>query len=731
VRTSLADPAKIVNEKENEKERSGRMKKWLKGALLLAALLAGVALFWEPLFAVTRKPPAARAYDVQITRDKFGVPHINGKTDADASYGLAYAHAEDDFSTIQEVVAMARGRAGAMLGSDGAKIDFVERLLGARDTVARRYAKIPADVRLILDGYASGLNHYAEKHPDEVRLSKLFPVNGEDIAAGFVLRAPFFYGLDGTISKLIKSEVPDADTVPPMKPELTPAGRNPDMNGSNAFAIAPRRMTDGKTWLISNSHQPYEGQVAWYEAVMHSAEGLDMAGALFPGMPMIALGHNRNLGWTNTVNQPDLVDVYKLTLNEAGDQYRYDGKWLPLTKKRVWLPVKFGPFTLPIPKMIYRSVHGPVIINDNGAFAVRYAGIDNVKAVEQYYRNTKAKNWDEWAKSMALGGIPATNFIYADKSGRIAYLYYALFPARKPGYDYTQVLPGDTSADLWAGNVPFAAIPKLIDPASGYVTNANNTPFLAAGSGSELDPKDWSPLLGIETRKTNRILRALELLSSEKGQFTPERLLQIKNDTSYSRASFAGPWVDKLLAADLRKDPDLLVAQSLLKSWDWNSDGNGAADTLGEALMHMANSDNYHGRPLPDAREKLRFVVDSLMKGFGRIDPPLGEVQRLRRGSVDLAANGGTDTLRAATIWDPQKDGKMKVVHGDSFIMLINWDKAGNVQSQSIQPYGSATTRPESQHYTDQMQLFVDRKYKPVHFEWADAVAQGGRVYRP
>jgi acyl-homoserine-lactone acylase len=731
VRTSLADPAKIVNEKENEKERSGRMKKWLKGALLLAALLAGVALFWEPLFAVTRKPPAARAYDVQITRDKFGVPHINGKTDADASYGLAYAHAEDDFSTIQEVVAMARGRAGAMLGSDGAKIDFVERLLGARDTVARRYATIPADVRLILDGYASGLNHYAEKHPDEVRLSKLFPVNGEDIAAGFVLRAPFFYGLDGTISKLIKSEVPDADTVPPMKPELTPAGRNPDMNGSNAFAIAPRRMTDGKTWLISNSHQPYEGQVAWYEAVMHSAEGLDMAGALFPGMPMIALGHNRNLGWTNTVNQPDLVDVYKLTLNEAGDQYRYDGKWLPLSKKRVWLPVKFGPFTLPIPKMIYRSVHGPVIINDNGAFAVRYAGIDNVKAVEQYYRNTKAKNWDEWAKSMALGGIPATNFIYADKSGRIAYLYYALFPARKPGYDYTQVLPGDTSADLWAGNVPFAAIPKLIDPASGYVTNANNTPFLAAGSGSELDPKDWSPLLGIETRKTNRILRALELLSSEKGQFTPERLLQIKNDTSYSRDSFAGPWVDKLLAADLRKDPDLLVAQSLLKSWDWNSDGNGAADTLGEALMHMANSDNYHGRPLPDAREKLRFVVDSLMKGFGRIDPPLGEVQRLRRGSVDLAANGGTDTLRAATIWDPQKDGKMKVVHGDSFIMLINWDKAGNVQSQSIQPYGSATTRPESQHYTDQMQLFVDRKYKPVHFEWADAVAQGGRVYRP
>jgi acyl-homoserine-lactone acylase len=707
------------------------MKKWLKGAFALVALLAVIALFWEPFFADTRQAPSARSYDAQIVRDSFGVPHIKGKTDADASYGLAYAHAEDDFETIQEVVAMTRGRTGAMLGSDGAKIDYVERLLGARETVARDYETIPADVRLILDAYAAGLNLYAQKHGSEVRLSKLFPVNGQDIAAGFVLRAPFFYGLDDTISKLTKGEKPSADTVPPMDTRLTPAGRDPSMNGSNAFAVSPRRMSDGKTWLISNSHQPYEGQVAWYEAVMHSDEGLDMAGALFPGMPMIALGHNRNLGWTNTVNQPDLVDVYKLTLNDAGDKYRYDGKWLPLSKKRVWLPIKFGPFTLPIPKTVYRSIQGPVIVNDNGAFAIRYAGIDNVKAVEQYYRNTKAATWEDWSKSMALGGIPATNFIYADKSGRIAYLYYALFPARKPGYDYTAVLPGDTSANLWQGSVDFDAIPKLINPASGWITNANNTPFLAAGPGSELDPADWSPLLGIETRKTNRIVRALELMSEQKGTFTPEALLAIKNDTRYSKASFAGAWIDKLLAADLKDAPDLVAAQSLLKSWDWNSDGKGRADTLGEAMMHMANGDNYHGRPLPDAKEKLRFVVDALMKGFGRIDPPLAEVQRLRRGSIDIAADGGTDTLRAATIWDPQEDGRMRVRHGDSFIMLINWDKAGKVWSQSIQPYGAATNRPNSPHYTDQMPLFAAQKYKPVHFEWADAVAQGGKVYRP
>ena len=169
----------------------------------------------------------------------------------------------------------------------------------------------------------------------------------------------------------------------------------------------------------------------------------------------------------------------------------------------------------------------------------------------------------------------------------------------------------------------------------------------------------------------------------------------------------------------------------MLATWDWNSDGRGRADALGEAMMHMANRDAYNGRPLPDPKAKLREVVDALMKGFGRIDPPLGDVQRMQRGKVDLPANGGTDTLRAATTWEPQPDGRMRVKHGDSFIMNIVWDKTGRVQSESIQPYGAATTRPNSPHYTDQMQLFIDRKFKAVHFDRADIIATAKRAYRP
>lgn len=703
------------------------MKRWLTWTLGAAGVLAIASATWEPLVARLEQAPPARAYHVEIVRDEFGVPHINGKTDADAAYGLAYAHAEDDFATIQEVIAMTRGRDGAMTGPEGAQIDYVAALLGVRDTANRHYAALSPEVRRVVEGYAAGLNHYAEKHPDEVRLGKLFPANGQDIVAGFVLRAPFFYGLDGVIGALADGKpAPKEDALP-----MTPIGRDPSLNGSNAFALAPKKMSDGKTWLVSNSHQPFEGQVAWYEAVTHSGEGLDMAGALFPGSPFVLLGHNRNLGWTNTVNRPDLIDVYKLVLDGSGTRYRLDGTWRPLERKRIWLAVRFGPFTLPVPKTVYRSVHGPVLINEQGAFAIRYAGIDNAKAVEQYYRNTKARNWAEWTQSMSIGGVPATNFIYADKTGRIAYIYNALFPARQPGFDYTKVLPGDTSRAIWQGSVPFAAYPKLVDPKSGFVTNENNTPFLAAGPGSELNPADFSPLLGIERGMTNRGLRAVSLLSAA-GRVSPDRLLEIKFDKGYDRRSWEAGWIAQVLKAPTNGDALLAQAQKLLATWDWTSDGIGAADALAERVIRTASMKHWRREALPNPTAALKEASDDMIARFGRIDPPLAEVQRLRRGGVDLPMLGGTDTLRATTAWDKdQGDKKWRVRHGDSFIMLVRWDTAGRVASQSIQPYGAATNRPASAHYTDQMALFAAQKFKPVHFEWADAVRHAKVRYRP
>ena len=169
-----------------------------------------------------------------------------------------------------------------------------------------------------------------------------------------------------------------------------------------------------------------------------------------------------------------------------------------------------------------------------------------------------------------------------------------------------------------------------------------------------------------------------------------------------------------------------------MREWDWSSDGKGRADALAEGLIRNAARASYRGEKLPDPAVALKEISDEFLKRFGRLDPALGDIQRLRRGKVDLPLLGGTDTLRATTMWDrDQPDGKFRVRHGDSFIMLVRWDKAGQLVSESIQPYGAATNRPESPHYTDQMKLYVAGQYKPVHFEWAEALKHATRRYRP
>lgn len=717
-------------------------------AALGTVLALGVALAsWEPYFAEQPgPPPPARAYKSEISRDAFGVPHISGATDPDVAFGVAWAQAEDDFTTQQDVLAMVRGRFGAIAGEPGAGVDFAYHLLDARGTAMKHYGSLSPEVRAVLEGYASGLNRYAALHPQEVKLARLFPVNGQDIATGFALRQPFFFGLDRVLKPLAEGlpfrrehgarlntgEAPDlgkgeGDQLSLARPMPLPMGETAEMAGSNGFAVAPARSGDGTTRLLSNTHQPWRGGVAWYEMIIQSGTGWHFAGAGFPGSPFPFLGHNENLGWTNTVNRPDLIDIYKLELDAAQRNYRLDGQWRPLESRRVWLPVRFGPFVVPVPRTVWKSAHGPAVINARGAFAVRYAGIDSIASVEQYYRITRARNLTEWQAAMAKQDVPATNFIYADKAGNIAYIYNARLPDRKPGPDWREAVPGNDSSLIWAGPVGWTQVPQVLNPASGFVFNANNTPFVAAGPGSELDPARYPAILGIETDMTNRARRAAQMLAATP-RIGRDELLGIKFDTGYLREGYVKWMLDGIAALQLDHDPELARAQRLLATWDLTADGKGSADALAVMVLERAMKDSYGLRALPAPRDELARAVAHLTRHFGRIDPPLGALIRLRQGSVDLPMDGGGDTLRAATDWDVEPDGRLAIKHGDSFIMLIEWGKDGQVHSQSIQPYGAAITRPASPHFADQAPLFVAKRFKPVHFARADARANARRV---
>lgn len=733
---------------------------WGRVGLVVLGLvfLALIALMtWEP-FAAQRgeAPQDDRTYSAEIVRDEFGVPHIYGNTDPDVAYGVAIAHAEDDFFTLQDVVAMSRGRYGAIAGADGAQVDYVYHLLDARGTAEAQYPSLPADTRALFEAYATGLNQYAAEHPEEVKLAKLFPVDGLDVAAGFALRQPFFFGLNNVIGPLVAGEqlnpehgpaIPEEDltaqqSIEPVGEPIMrdaestapdtaqralplPMGEDGAMAGSNAWAISPEK-SGGPTILVSNSHQPWRGGVAWYELVVESGEGWHYAGANFPGSPFPFLGHNENLGWTNTVNTPDMVDVYRLQMDESGTRYRLDGQWRDLESETVTLPVKFGPVILPIRRTVHRSVHGPVIENDHGFFAIRYGGMGQLGQLDAYYRLNKAENLDQFRSILSRMQIPSTNFIYGDRAGNIAMFYNAAIPARPTGFDWRGILPGDTSAAIWSRTVGFEELPQYVNPASGWLYNANNNPFSAAGEGSDLSPEAFPPEMGVELKSTNRARRAARLME-ETEVIDRANLERIKYDTGYERAGYIARLWNELEALDVSGDPELEQAKALLLDWDFSADGAGRGDALALLMIREFMGSSYQNTPWPDLREELEKATDHLQTYFARLDPPMGEVLRLRQGDVDLPLDGGSDTLRASTLWNVEEDGRLSVRHGDSFLMFVEWEPGERVQSESIQPYGAATTRPDDPNYANQAPLFVRHELKPVHFWRVDVLENAVR----
>ncbi|MEM7739933.1 MAG: penicillin acylase family protein, partial [Pseudomonadota bacterium] len=423
--------------------------------------------------------------------------------------------------------------------------------------------------------------------------------------------------------------------------------------------------------------------------------------------------------WTNTVNVPDLTDVFELELNETGDAYMFDGAWRPLVERKVWLKVRFGPLVLPVRQSVFSSIHGPVIKNDNGTFAFRYAGMGEVRHMEQYYLLNKAQSFDEWRAVMAMQAIPATNFVYADREGNIAYLYNASFPDRSPEIDWSGVMPGNDPRYLWTDYAPQSMIPFLVNPSSGYIVNANNTPFLATAPADDLVREDYADLYGIETKVSNRILRAIGLLE-ELDTFDRTSIDRVKYDTAYDQSS----WIGKMMVdfiASLNGSSGEPEAEALLRQWDYSLDGRGAADALAGLILHQLYAETRGWTEVLGPDAALAHAVERLRDNFGRLDPPFTDVVRLRRGGEDLPLTGGPDALRAL-YWLEEPDGRAAAGFGDSYIYFVNWYPDGSMTAETIYPLGAAMGRPNSPHYDDQAPLFADKLLKPMPVpRWEDA----------
>ncbi len=738
------------------------------GGVVIVALAVLGYLAWTPKPDLDWGDLKRRVagYHVEILRDSYGVPHIYGDRDEDVAFGLAYAHAEDDWPTIESVILLAKGRMALRDGIEGATTDYLVRLFRVREIVARDYERrLSPKMRAVLAAYADGLNLWAARHPDEAR-SIALPVTGEDIVAGFLFRTPFFYGLEGTLRALARGQrddrpptgaLPQELPLPEEKEEAAPpssrvaaiplgafrsqasrfsfAGSGWDgaalaagarrllhllagfAPGSNAVAVAPARSADRHTRLLVNSHQPYTGPVAWYEVRVHSREGWDMAGGIFPGSPVILHGTNAHLGWAHTVNMPDLIDSYLLVVDdpEHPTRYRFGGQWRPLTRSQARIRIRlFGPFSWEVTRPLLWSVHGPVIRTPKGWVAIRYAGAEDIRAVEQWYHMDKATDLDSWLAAMRMNAIPSLNTVYADAQGHIAFIYNAKIPDRNPSLDYRGLwLPGDDPAYLWQGYLPFSAVPKLIDPPSGFLISANADPRRVTAAADNLPPEVFPAHLGVEDHLTNRAMRALALYGGDEA-ITDDEFVAYKFDKSYDPRANLWRFVRAVAALDTHGNPLLREAQEVVAGWSGRADLADRATALVVLGATKALSGfRFTGWKRPVA-EAIAEAARELKQAYGRLDVPWGEVQRLRRGEVDLPLAGGPDALRAVYAGDHLRDdGHLVAAGGDSYIMVVDWDEKGRLQPlRTVHQFGAASARPGSPHYADQTALFAAERFK-------------------
>jgi penicillin amidase/acyl-homoserine-lactone acylase len=470
--------------------------------------------------------------------------------------------------------------------------------------------------------------------------------------------------------------------------------------------------------------------VAWYEAVLESDEGWHVAGGFFPSSPFMLHGHNAHLGWANTVNEPNLVTVYRLVINpDDSHEYKLDGHWRRFDESDARIRIKlWGPFYITVTKSVEWSVHGSVFRTDRGVFALRYAGMNEIRQPEEYYRLDKAADLAQWRAALTLQALPSINYIYADEKGNIGYVYNGLFPRRRDGIDWTKIQPGDRSDLIWHGYLPFARVPQIWNPKSGWVFNSNNTPFESTDASDRLRASDFPASMGLQTNMTNRAYRAEETFGQDHAM-TDASFRAHKFDLAYSARSKVAGLVRAILEIHPTTDNDVATAQNLLRGWNRKTDVKNRAAALAVLTGLKAIRSDNNPEPLAPV-DALRAAIATLKAHFGRIDPEWGQVNRIRRGRFDLPIDGGPDILRAV-YGAAEPDGTLSAEAGDTFIMFVTWDRDGHLSSQSIHQFGAATLDAASPHYADQTPLFVAMKTKPVLFTEAELEGHVEADYRP
>jgi len=659
---------------------------------------------------------------IEIIRDNYGVPHIYAPTDAEVAYGFAWAQAEDHFKLIQEGYLAGNGLLGKLIGLKGAGADFLTQLIQSEETVDKYYNTLDEKFIALAEAFAEGLNAYSKKHPEEILEKKLFPLTVKKLLRYTQLQLFISNEADKLVSGIVNNSL------------SWPYKIEEDSKGSNFIAVSRNRTGSDETFLAINTHQPLEGPTSWYEAHLVSKEGTNIIGAAFPGTPCILTGANEYLGWTHTVNYPDKADVFALQMHpKKKDVYLVDGKPYKLEKFKAKLTVKFLGINIPIKKKFYKSIYGPTLKNKTGVYSVRTPSTTNITAIEQWWKMNKATNFSEFYEALEMKALPGYNVGYADRNDTIFYISNGKIPIRAKGYDWTDVVPGNTKETLWDSYYDIKDLPQVVKPKSGFVYNANHSPFKSSSEADNPIAENFAKEINFETYDNNRSTRLLKLLEEEE-RIDYKRFKRIKYDHQLpTPLQYNYMDLNPLFDMKVADYPEVSTLLTDIQNWDRITNpasyGAGAYASLYYQLTpfyYELGKDRVFTKEA--LYEALKITKAHLKTYFSAERIQLGEFQKLVRGNKELPIFGLPDVVTAMR-GQPYKDGKIKITHGESYIGLVRFTP-NKTYFESVISFGNSR-RPESPHYTDQMELYSNFETKTMSFDRSDVMKTAKRVYAP
>jgi acyl-homoserine-lactone acylase len=660
--------------------------------------------------------------NIEIVRDDFGVPHIYAATDPEVAYGFAWVQAEDHFKLIQEAYLAGNGLLGKIIGLRGAGADFLTQLIQSEETVNQYYDTLDKKFIALVDGFVGGLNAYAKKYPEEILEKKLFPLTPKKLLRYTQLQLFISNGADKLVRGIVNNSL------------SWPYQIEQDVNGSNLIAISRSRTGSDETLLAINTHQPLEGPTSWYEAHLVSEEGTNIIGAAFPGTPCLLTGANEFLGWTHTVNYPDKADVFALEMHpKKKDVYVVDGISYKLEKFKANITLKLLGMNIPIKKRFYKSIYGPTLKNKTGVYAVRTPSTTNINAIEQWWKMNKATNFSAFYKALEMKALPGYNIGYADRNDTIFYISNGKIPVRAKGYDWTDVVPGNTRKTLWDRYYDIKDLPQVVKPSSGFVYNANHSPFKSSGEADNPIAENFAKEMNFETYDNNRSTRLLQLLE-EQELIDYTRFKRIKYDHQLpTPLQYNYMDLNPLFEMKAVDYPEVSVLLTDIKNWDRITNPNSYGAGAYASLYYQLTPFYYE---LGDDRifthevlyKALKITKEYLKTHFNTERIQLGDFQKLVRGNKELPIFGLPDVVTAMR-GVPYKDGRIKITHGESYIGLVRFTPT-KTYYESVISFGNSR-RPKSPHYTDQMELYSNFKTKTMSFDRSDVMKTAKRVYIP